>query len=77
MRQAWGNTPERSLLKPFAAALEDDRRAGVLATFHPFATFPPFFALVPYYKWLGLSEVQKLLVFGMSFQTKFDCNQAN
>ena len=65
--------------RALAAALQDDRRAVELATFHPFATFPPF---VPYYNWLGLSEVQKLLLFGMSFQIKFGwlggiCNLAN
>ena len=47
LRQAWGSAPERSLLKPFAPSLpQDDRHAVELANFHPFATFPPFFALL-------------------------------
>ena len=33
--------------RALAAALQDDRRAVELATFHPFATFPPFFCPCP------------------------------
>ena len=32
--------------RALAAALQDDRHAVELANFHPFATFPPFFALL-------------------------------
>ena len=81
-----GKQPGTFAFKAFralAAALEDDQRAAALASLPPFRYLSPFFCpLVPYYNWLGLSEVQKLLLFGMSFQIKFGwqggiCNLAN